>query len=604
MHALDDSARRRRGVYFTPQPLVEFVVNRAVALAAKHFASEQAIMIDPACGYGAFLLTASRQWPEARRLGCEICPITWGVANLLLANEGGCDVRLVNPLLAGGDLRDAILGPPGKPLVPVIVGNPPWSNFGRQNGGAWIGRLLADYRRGLAERKSNLADDFIKFVRWGQHWIDQAGRGILAFVTPNTWLDGLTHRQMRASLLATFDDFFMLDLHGEADRADDENVFGVRSGVAVTLLVKHGCAARQTTGRQVTRYDLTGSRAGKLAAVEHLPDIAEWLPLRPVAPDWSLAIPTARRGNQGDREYDRFWPLDRIFRQYISGVQTKNDSVFVGFSREELTNQVQRWLAERARAAEFDAGHIQPYLVAPFDRRWVYYDPRLIGRARLPVMRHFLRPNLGLVFMRQATGSGEYDHFLAVDALASDRVFYSRRGAPFVAPLWLADHGDANFTAEFVATSEKGIRRTCGPRPLFAYLYALGWCGEFRHRFADELRRGFPRLPVPTSAGAFEELAKLGEELIRWHIEGTHGDIAIAETPIDKELRVGGYAVIERWQKVRAGRSQTTDDEQWLAALRVIARETARLKELIDTAWNQNFRALSRGRLQRRRSPR
>ena len=84
-----------------------------------------------------------------------------------------CELALIhaNPLLAGESLRETLLGSPARPLVPVILGNPPWSNFGRQNRGPWIDGLLADYRAGLNERKTNLADDAIKFIRWAQYWV-------------------------------------------------------------------------------------------------------------------------------------------------------------------------------------------------------------------------------------------------------------------------------------------------------------------------------------------------------------------------------------------------------------------------------------------------
>ena len=81
--------------------------------------------------------------------------------------------------------------------MPIIIGNPPYANFGRSNRGSWILEQLDDYKAGLREKKHNLEDDFIKFLRWGQYWIDQAGCGVLAMVTNNTYLNGLTHRQMR-----------------------------------------------------------------------------------------------------------------------------------------------------------------------------------------------------------------------------------------------------------------------------------------------------------------------------------------------------------------------------------------------------------------------
>ena len=62
-------------------------------------------------------------------------------------------------------------------------------------------RLIKDV---LNEKKINLDDDYIKFIRYGQHFIDKNGSGILAYISNNSFLDGITHRQMRKSLLESF----------------------------------------------------------------------------------------------------------------------------------------------------------------------------------------------------------------------------------------------------------------------------------------------------------------------------------------------------------------------------------------------------------------
>ncbi|MGH8025073.1 MAG: Eco57I restriction-modification methylase domain-containing protein [Limisphaerales bacterium] len=129
--------------------------------------------------------------------------------------------------------------------VLVVLGNPPYSNSGRQNRNEFILGLLEDYKRGLNERKLNLDDDFIKFLRWAQWRIEQTGQGVVGFITNNVYLDGLTHRRMRQSLLETFDEIYVLNLHGSAkkqekapDGTKDDNVFDITVGVAIALFVK------------------------------------------------------------------------------------------------------------------------------------------------------------------------------------------------------------------------------------------------------------------------------------------------------------------------------------------------------------------------------
>ena len=95
--------------------------------------------------------------------------------------------------------------------------------------------LLEDYKKDLGEKKINLDDDYIKFIRFG-HWrIEQSGVGILALITNNSYIDGITHRRMRQSLMEAFTDIYILDLHGSSkkqekspDGSPDENVFDIQ----------------------------------------------------------------------------------------------------------------------------------------------------------------------------------------------------------------------------------------------------------------------------------------------------------------------------------------------------------------------------------------
>ena len=85
----------------------------------------------------------------------------------------------------------------------------------------------------------------LKFIRFGQHRIQQSGAGILAFITNHSYLDNPTFRGMRQQLMDTFTDIYLLDLHGNAlkkesapDGSVDSNVFDIQPGVAIAIFVK------------------------------------------------------------------------------------------------------------------------------------------------------------------------------------------------------------------------------------------------------------------------------------------------------------------------------------------------------------------------------
>ena len=134
--------------------------------------------------------------------------------------------------------------------VMVVLGNPPYS-YESSNKGEWISGLVRDYYQvdgmPLGERNpKGLQDDYVKFIRFGQWRIDRTGSGILAFITNHGYLDNPTFRGMRQSLEKTFDEIYLMDLHGNSkkkevapDGSPDKNVFDIQQGVAVAIMVKY-----------------------------------------------------------------------------------------------------------------------------------------------------------------------------------------------------------------------------------------------------------------------------------------------------------------------------------------------------------------------------
>ncbi len=647
----DQTLRRARGAYFTPAPLVQYIVRSVDALLSLELslpaglATEEAVLsvIDPSCGSGAFLLgvLAELERPSAwlarhQLVGVDLLPACCRAADLLVGQmlvdqaAGANQAPVRWSAVCANVLRDQSLSHQlfdGR--VPVVIGNPPYNNFGRHNRGDWILGQLESYKRGLNEKKLNLNDDMIKFLRWAQYWTDQVGRGIVAMVTNNTFLSGLTHRQMRASLLDSFDRIYVLDLHGSQKKREvtpqgsaDQNVFPIQQGVAITLLVKSGS---EPDDRRLYHHELWGTRAEKLHALA-TQDVTStaWTELPRIRPTLYFVPRPAGRGSQY-QQY-RQWPrLDEIFRHYVSGVQTKRDRLFVGFTPEdvalavrEFLDQVQggtcpaetpAWLRQRAQGVSFDTRCIRPYLVAPFDVRWVYYEPRLVGRARFGLLRWLDQQNVALVFMRQTTNPPPYDHLLITNLLVSDRVFYSAHGAPFVAPLYIGrgEERSANLQDGFVRALSARIQLPAAaiePLNVLGWIYARLQDQDYCQRHFETLCSDFPRVAWPQDAAEFHRLSEQGRQLMGKHLRGTSvplecrlgehsqepfvalrpgyprwtagrlelGDQQVWPEPLVADVwhaRVGGYQVLPRWFKQRQGRVLTQLDQEHLR--RVIA---------------------------------
>src|SRR3989441_661545 len=109
----------------------------------------------------------------------------------------------------------------------------------------------------LGERNPKwLQDDYVKFLRWGQWRIEKTGQGVLAFITNHGYLDNPTFRGMRQNLMQTFDEIYLLDLHGNSKKketvpnsgAADKNVFDIQQGVAIGIFVKLPPGAKSKAG--------------------------------------------------------------------------------------------------------------------------------------------------------------------------------------------------------------------------------------------------------------------------------------------------------------------------------------------------------------------
>ena len=336
----DPRLRELRGVYYTPEPIVSYLVRSVDALLREQFdciegladtatvqsdfTDEQGrqrservprvLLLDPACGTGTFLYTiidhirqTFRQSNNAgmwssyvrehllpRLFGFELLMAPYAVAHLKLgmqlaaldlppaeradwaydfASDERLGVYLTNTLeqtlgtgparlLLGGFISDeaneAAKVKQDYPVM-VIVGNPPYSGHSA-NKGEWMKNLLRG-NDGTARKSHNyfevdgkplgesnpkyLNDDYVKFIRFSQWRIEATGYGILAFVTNHGYLDNPTFRGMRQSLMQTFDDIYILDLHGNSkkkerspDGSTDKNVFDIQQGVAIGIFVK------------------------------------------------------------------------------------------------------------------------------------------------------------------------------------------------------------------------------------------------------------------------------------------------------------------------------------------------------------------------------
>ncbi|EJE0124261.1 N-6 DNA methylase, partial [Campylobacter coli] len=294
----------------------------------------------------------------------------------------------------------------------VILGNPPY-NAKSKNKGEDILELLQAYKQGLNETKINLDDDYIKFMRFAQ-WklleqnkkdLFEEKKGLLGFITNNSFISGKTHRKMRESLYKSFDEIYILNLHGsDKDAKNDENVFDIKVGVCISLFVKY--KDEPSNGAKVFYYS-TGdnnifSRKEKFALLDDLRqkglNAIKWEELSLDEPYfWFI------KKEFENEEYEIFWALasdkalgdkKSIFLNYNSGIETQKDNIAIqlmknkmeetlkDFSNLNSVDLVKKYdlkdsrdwkISNSVNAIKNNLGKIERIAYRPFDLRWTFY---------------------------------------------------------------------------------------------------------------------------------------------------------------------------------------------------------------------------------------
>ena len=198
----------------------------------------------------------------------------------------------------------------------VILGNPPYSGHST-NIGDWISNEIKAYYhvdgKPLGEKNPKwLQDDYVKFIRFAQWKIDTAGEGVLGFITNHSYLDNPTFRGMRQSLMQSFDEIYILDLHGNSlkkekcpDGSKDENVFDIQQGVAIALFIK-----KKGIKKKISHSEVWGLREKKYNWLNKN-DITttRWKTIKPKS-EFYLFIPRDERLLE---TYERYPKVTNIF---------------------------------------------------------------------------------------------------------------------------------------------------------------------------------------------------------------------------------------------------------------------------------------------------
>jgi len=703
----DPKLRKSRGVWYTPAPVVNFIVRAVDDILKTEFGLPQGLadnskikikteqegkkvekevhkvqILDPATGTGTFLAETIKLihkkfegqqgiWSNyvennliPRLNGFEILMASYAMAHLkldLLLKETGYNptkdqrlrVYLTNSLeehhqdtgtlFANWLSTEANEANHIKRDTPVmcVIGNPPYSGES-SNKGEWIMKLMEDYKKEpagkekLKERNPKwINDDYVKFLRYGQYFIEKNGTGVLAFINPHGYLDNPTFRGMRWNLLKTYDKIYTLDLHGNSfkkettlDGGKDENVFDIMQGVSINLFIKNGNKKPNHLGKvfhldlfgkRELKYDFLLNNSIKSISYKEIPNIA---------PNYFFV----NKNFDSQIIYEKGFKVNELFSLNNVGIVTSNDAVLINCKKDELIKNLEEYYKEKV-----DQNIIKKISYKPFDIRFIYYDTNLIERARENLMKHFFIPdNIGLVIARQCVGNWQYVFISNCIGAFNLTGTAGRYGSGQYFPLYIDPEINEqqsikqstkripNLNLEIVNqisnkiglsfTFEKETTEdTFAPIDILDYIYAVLHSPTYREKYKEFLKIDFPRVPYPKGKDTFWQLVKLGGKIRQIHLlESPVVDKFITQYPIDGDnivskpkyqkgkvyinseqyfdnvpevawnFYIGGYQPAQKWLKDRKDRKLEFDDILHYQKIIVALTETYRIMREID----------------------
>ncbi len=600
-----------------------------------------------------YQLCAIELMPEAASVAQEV------VGRVLRQTGLSAEHASAVPIVCGNALEEDIhqqIGPPAT----VVLGNPPYL-AASTNRSPWIQGLLRGEVEGqplfrsyfevagepLQERKLWLHDDYVKFLRVAQWHLERSGLGLIGLVTNHGFLDNLTFRGLRWQLLDQFDRIEILDLNGNAKRcgasskrARDESLFDIGQGVALSLFARTPRSADKP--RQVHFGALWGTRAAKQAALSE----RSWNMLvdRKVTPSPPHYFFVPRRA-PADQMYEAGISVTDLFPHSSSTIVTARDGVVIDTSRQRLLKRISDFrdaaipnhelrsrYFPRPRSRKYPAGdtrgwklaeardqlrqltqwqsNVEPCAYRPLDCRWIYWTPAMIDWPRGGVMQAMRQPQAqALVVRRQMPPERPCTYFFATGHLTVDGILRSdNRGNETIFPLSL--QGQENLSRQHLPNH----LAHAPAQQVFQYVYGLFHSSEYRNRFADSLRIGFPRVFFPARADHFATLAGLGGELLDHHLscetppetadsdggrasyivapgfpKWSAGQIWISRTTSlasvteeDWHLHIGGHQVLRKWLKDRRGEPLSAAEIAHYRHMVAVVQATREVTQRVD----------------------
>ncbi len=482
--------------------------------------------------------------------------------------------------------------------VMVVMGNPPY-NEKSANDNEWIMKLMDDYKQepgmtrirmkgkhGRAVYKNSLDEknpkginnDYCKFIRLGQKFVETTNEGVLAYICGNTFLDTRLFRGMRYELLKKFDEIYIINLHGSTKRKENKNerpdecVFDIMVGVSINIFIKHKNSEKGKLA-DVFYKDIYGRRDEKLAYLSKMSfNKVDFEEIKPSKPLYTFRL----RDDNLRNDYDAGFKVDELIKSKVQGFKTDKDYVAIQYEKTDIVKIVNSMRSEESdedlqkiycfkdnrdwslskgrkslKALDNWNEYISQIQYRPFDVRWTLFHKALVTYPR-PLLRDSVhnKSNLLLCLGKEGSTQGDNEWNIVYYSNLPTDINLIPRGGVYLFPLFLYDEtGNASLNLSEAIVNKIEIligrkiqdtgsqaREDSGflPIDLFDYIYAILHSPTYRKTYHECLQDGFPSIPYPKDAQYFFDLAEQGCKLRKIHqLEGIDKKDIVTTYPIN-----------------------------------------------------------------------
>lgn len=521
--------------------------------------------------------------------------------------------------------------------IQVIIGNPPYLAASKNQYDISAYKFEVDGKTKLQEKNPKwLNDDYVKFIRFSEQHILKDGKGVLAFITNNGYLDNPTFRGMRASLLRTFDKIYIVNLHGNSmkketapDGSKDENVFDIMVGVSIIIGIK---TTTKEDFAKVYYSEVYGLREHKFEVLEN-----KAVTFKEIKPDNRMAVFIPQENEDIQNEYNNGVSLIDLFNIYSAGVVTGRDSLCVQNKKQDIENVITDFQTKTPEEIKLkyllgrdtdwttngainditnNKGYVSKIAYRIFDDRWTYYTGKQNGfycRPRSEVMKNFSNKNIALCFTRTDKSQRPYSMIFITNKITESCYLTTQTsGIATVVPLYISSNDILNTTSnlksEYYNILTKNLQQKPTAEEIFDYCYGVLYDVKYREKYNEFLKRDYPRVPIIENKEMFDKYVNIGNKLRKLHlmetniskdlsIESSDNNLSIEQVKyIDGKLYInkntaitgltdeifnyyiGGYQVIDKWLKSHKGETLNYENFNHIKKIAGIVEETIKIQ--------------------------